>query len=241
MFISILAIATAMVGVANVAPTFGFVVILPKQMRTQQLMTTLPWKTTIQLIHSPAYPLLRTPTFLQEKSTVNGEEGVTPAFVMSNKNEKVERSVAGTVSNNTDNISPIAIATVSAKPFVKKKLQTYLRYLEVECWKRSDLRGLEPVLQAVASACKQITRIVQRAQTDDVYGVALDVHGNPLGETNVQGEVQQKLDVLCNTIMLQAFCGSGREIHAVASEEEDEPRCCSDVMVSCSLCYGSYL
>jgi hypothetical protein len=117
------------------------------------------------------------------------------------------------------------------KQLVKKKLQTFLRYLEVECWKRSDLRGLEPVLQGVASACKQINRIVQRAQTDDVYGVALDAAGNPLSDTNVQGEVQQKLDVLCNTIMLQAFCGSGREIHSVASEEEDEPRCCSDVMV----------
>lgn len=239
MFISILAIATAI----QVAPTFSFVVLLPRQeqMRTQQLIITLPWKTTMQLIHSPAHALLRTPTFLQrEKSAVNGEESATPAFVMSNINEKVEQSVSGTFSNSTDNISPIAIATVSAKPFVKKKLQTYLRYLEVECWKRSDLRGLEPVLQAVASACKQITRIVQRAQTDDVYGVALDVHGNPLCEMNVQGEVQQKLDVLCNTIMLQAFCGSGREIHAVASEEEDEPRCCSNVMVSCSLCYGSY-
>ena len=118
------------------------------------------------------------------------------------------------------------------KQLVKKKLQTFTRHLEVECWKRSDLRGLEPILQAVASACKQITRIVQRAQTDDVYGVAVDpITGNPLSDTNVQGEVQQKLDVLCNTIMLQAFCGSGREIHAVASEEEDRPRCCSEVMV----------
>jgi fructose-1,6-bisphosphatase I len=112
----------------------------------------------------------------------------------------------------------------------KKKLQTFPRYLEVECWKRQDLRGLEPVLQAVSSACIQINRIVQRAQTDDVYGVAIDADGNPLSD-NVQGEVQQKLDVLCNTIMLKAFCGSGREISSVASEEEDEPRCCADVMV----------
>ena len=113
----------------------------------------------------------------------------------------------------------------------KKKLQTFPRYLEVECWKFPDLRGLEPVLQAVADACKQINRIVQRAQTDDVYGVALDANGNPLEETNVQGEVQQKLDVLCNTIMLRAFCGCGGDIHAVASEEEDVPRSCADVMV----------
>lgn len=120
------------------------------------------------------------------------------------------------------------------KQMRKKKLQTFPRYLEVECWKRKDLRGLEPVLLAAANACKQINRIVQRAQTDDVYGVALDANGNPLSD-NVQGEVQQKLDVLCNTIMLKAFCGSGREICSVASEEEDEPRCCAEVMVCSSV------
>jgi fructose-1,6-bisphosphatase I len=121
------------------------------------------------------------------------------------------------------------------KQLKKKALTTFPRYLEIECWKRPELRGLEPVLQAVAEACKQINRIVQRAQTDDVYGVAVDSAGNPL-EENVQGEVQQKLDVLCNTIMMQAFCGSSCNIHSVASEEEDQPRCCSDVMVRKSQC-----
>lgn len=114
----------------------------------------------------------------------------------------------------------------------RKDLKQFTRYLEVECWKRADLRGLEPVLQAVADACKQINRIVQRAQTDDIYGAAVDAQGNPLDGTNIQGEVQQKLDVLCNTIMMRAFCGSSQAISGVASEEEDEPRCCADVMVS---------
>jgi Fructose-1-6-bisphosphatase, N-terminal domain len=113
----------------------------------------------------------------------------------------------------------------------KKKLKTFSRFLEVEMWKHNELRGLEPVLQAVSEACKQITRIVQRANTDDIYGAALGPDGNPLDGTNVQGEVQQKLDVLCNTILLRAFCGSSSNIACVASEEEDEPRCCSDVMV----------
>lgn len=117
----------------------------------------------------------------------------------------------------------------------KKKLTSFPRYLEVECWKRPELRGLENVLQSVAEACKQINRIVQRAMTDDVYGTFSD-------EENIQGEVQQKLDVLCNTIILRAFCGSGRVIHSVASEEEDDPRCCSDVMVSAMSvsCEGSH-
>jgi hypothetical protein len=120
-----------------------------------------------------------------------------------------------------------------AKPKIvkKKNLKTFARYLEVECWREAQLRSLEPVLLAAADACKQISRIVSRAMTDDVYGAALGKDGLPL-EENVQGEVQQKLDVLCNTIMLRAFCGSSRSINSVASEEEDEPRCCSDVMVS---------
>jgi fructose-1,6-bisphosphatase I len=120
-------------------------------------------------------------------------------------------------------------ADLMTKP-KKKNLKTFQRYLEIECWKQPELRELEPVLKAVAESCKQINRIVQRAQTDDLYGVALGKDGKPL-EDNVQGEVPQQLDVLCNTIMLRAFCGSSSSICAVASEEEDEIRSCSDVMV----------
>jgi fructose-1,6-bisphosphatase I len=107
----------------------------------------------------------------------------------------------------------------------KKKLQPFLRFLEVECWKKRDLRDLEPVLQAVMQACQQMNRLVQRAQTDDLYGAAVGVDGSSLDE-NVQGETQQQLDVLCNTIMLQSFCGCSDAIVAVASEEEDVPRHC---------------
>ena len=126
--------------------------------------------------------------------------------------------------------SPVPKSQVKVRK--RKDLKQFTRYLEVECWKRAELRGLEPVLQAIADACKQINRIVQRAQTDDIYGAAVDSQGNPLDGTNVQGEVQQKLDVLCNTIMMRAFCGSSKVIAGVASEEEDVPRCCADVMVS---------
>ncbi len=133
--------------------------------------------------------------------------------------------------------SPTRLAMSDISPSIirpkKKNLKTFQRYLEIECWKRAELRDLERVLQAVAESCKQINRIVQRAQTDDLYGAAVDKDGTQL-EANVQGEVQQQLDVLCNTIMLRAFCGSSKSIHSVASEEEDEPRCCSDVMVSIS-------
>ena len=92
----------------------------------------------------------------------------------------------------------------------------------------------------MAESCKQINRIVQRAQTDDLYGAALDKDGNPLDD-NVQGEVQQQLDVLCNTYMMRAFCGSSQAIHSIASEEEDEPRCCSDVMTDNAFAVGDYI
>jgi hypothetical protein len=86
-----------------------------------------------------------------------------------------------------------ATAGGGAKQELRKKanLKPFERYLEVECWKKSELRGLEPVMQAVAAACKQINKIVQRAQTDDIYGAAviLDDQGNAVdGSTNVQGE-----------------------------------------------------
>ena len=125
-----------------------------------------------------------------------------------------------------------SIGVLGSKSLRKKKLKTFVRYLEVECWKQDEIRDLEPVLQAVAEACKQINRIVQRAKTDDLYGVALEKDGVPIDGTNIQGEVQQKLDILCNTIMMRAFCGCSSAIHSVASEEEDEARCCADVMVS---------
>jgi hypothetical protein len=113
------------------------------------------------------------------------------------------------------------IAKITPK---KKNLKTFQRYLEIECWKQPDLRELEPVLLSVAESCKQINKIVQRAQTDDMYGAAVGKDGEQLSD-NVQGEVQQVLDVLCNTYMMRAFCGSSSSIHSVASEEEDEPRC----------------
>ncbi|KAL7540430.1 hypothetical protein ACHAXR_010100 [Thalassiosira sp. AJA248-18] len=113
----------------------------------------------------------------------------------------------------------------------KKDLRTLQRFLEVECWKLPAIRSLDRTLLAAADACKQINRIVQRAQTDDLYGAAIDPLTGDLAEMNVQGEVQQQLDVLCNTLMLRAFCGaSNNAVCAVASEEEPLPRSCADVM-----------
>lgn len=139
-------------------------------------------------------------------------------------------------------MDPLAPPTTSvSKPLQKKKdLKPFTRFLQIECWKRAELRDLEPVLQAIADACKQINRIVQRAQTDDIYGVAVDAKGQAL-DANVQGETQQKLDVLCNTIMKRAFCGSSRNIHSIASEEEDEPVSCAVVMGDSAFAVGDFV
>ena len=121
-----------------------------------------------------------------------------------------------------------ALTLPPQKQLRKKKLNTFARYLEVESWKNPENRALEPVLRSIGEACKQITRIVQRAQTDDLYGVASEKEEI----MNIQGEIQQKLDVVCNNIMLKQFCGSTKGvIAAVASEEEDVPRTCCDIMV----------
>ena len=128
-------------------------------------------------------------------------------------------------------IEPLSPTSASPGPagMKKKDLRTFQRFLEVECWKSPSIRGLDRTLLSVADACKQINRIVQRAQTDDLYGAAVDPLTGELAEGNVQGEVQQQLDVLCNTLMLRAFCGSGG-VCAVASEEEPMPRSCGDIM-----------
>jgi hypothetical protein len=71
------------------------------------------------------------------------------------------------------------------------------------------------------------------------YGIALGPDGMPLEDTNIQGEVQQQLDVLCNTIILQSFCGCSKSIASVASEKDDESRSCADVMVCIVVCSSS--
>jgi len=169
----------------------------------------------------------------------------TTGFTASSLNEFILRkAVTSELLASINNVEqPKKIASVANSTQKKKKLKTYSRYLEIESWKRGPAaRDLEPVLRSVGEACKQINRIVQRAQTDDLYGVAVDAQGNPLEDTNIQGEVQQKLDLVCNAIMLKMFCGSSKGvIAAVASEEEDEPRTCPDVMGDNAFAMGDYV
>ncbi|MEE2718579.1 MAG: class 1 fructose-bisphosphatase [Planctomycetota bacterium] len=70
------------------------------------------------------------------------------------------------------------------------------------------------ILSAIALATKTIANKVRRARIDDVLG--------DLGETNPQGETQQKLDVIANDI-IKACLGSRANIGVLVSEEDEEP------------------
>ncbi len=73
---------------------------------------------------------------------------------------------------------------------------------------------LTSLLYDIALAAKIISGYVRRAGIVDILGAA--------GSTNVQGEQQQKLDVLANDTVKQAVGYTGR-VCVMASEEEEEP------------------
>jgi len=75
----------------------------------------------------------------------------------------------------------------------------------------ADLRLL---LETIARACKGISTRVNKGALADGLGSA--------GKTNVQGEVQKKLDVLSNEILLEANEWGGN-LAALASEEMERP------------------
>jgi len=72
---------------------------------------------------------------------------------------------------------------------------------------------LAQVLSSIALACKAIAGKVRRARIEDVIGQA--------GEVNVQGEEQQKLDVISNDLLVHILSGCP-SVALCASEEEEE-------------------
>jgi fructose-1,6-bisphosphatase I len=73
---------------------------------------------------------------------------------------------------------------------------------------------LTQLLYDIALASKVISGYVRRAGLVDVLGA--------FGRTNVQGEEQQKLDVIANDTMIQSVAYTGR-VCVMASEEDKEP------------------
>lgn len=70
------------------------------------------------------------------------------------------------------------------------------------------------ILSALSISSKMIASHVRRARLDDVLGT--------VGNENVQGEQQQKLDVIANDILLRTL-GRREGVAIVASEENEEP------------------
>lgn len=70
------------------------------------------------------------------------------------------------------------------------------------------------ILSAMSISAKMISAKVRRARLEDVLGAA--------GGENVQGEQQQKLDVIANEILLRTL-GGRQGVAVVASEENEEP------------------
>jgi len=102
------------------------------------------------------------------------------------------------------------------------------RFLEVEIWRSGaspEMKTLYPMLTGIEKACRDISLLMRRISTDNLEGLS---QGSTI---NVQGENQKKLDVLANSIIKNAVCGSG-VAKAVASEEEEEVCLCSSIMDS---------
>lgn len=75
------------------------------------------------------------------------------------------------------------------------------------------LTDIDHLLHTIARTAKTVHGHVSRAAITDLYGTA--------GSSNVQGEEQQKLDVLANTLFITAFRESNL-VCVVGSEEEEE-------------------
>ena len=70
------------------------------------------------------------------------------------------------------------------------------------------------ILSALAISTKIISSKIRRARLEDVLG--------GLGDENVQGEEQQKLDVISNEVLIRCL-GTRSGVAIVASEEDEEP------------------
>jgi fructose-1,6-bisphosphatase I len=90
---------------------------------------------------------------------------------------------------------------------------TLSRYLIEQTRSHNTPADLRFLIEVVARACKAISHAVSKGALDDVLG--------SMGTENVQGEVQKKLDVLSNEILLEANEWGGH-LAGMASEEMDK-------------------
>lgn len=91
-------------------------------------------------------------------------------------------------------------------------MQTLSQYLLEFERENPDVIGIRLAIEDIAKSCWRISDLVGR-------GALIGIHGEA-GETNVQGEDQQKLDILSNQILLDMLAWSGNWA-GLASEEMD--------------------
>lgn len=106
--------------------------------------------------------------------------------------------------------------------------KTFKRFMQVELWRTPELEQLYPLLCSLETACHDVNRLMRRISTDNLGGLQTGIDGST-NSVNIQGEDQKKLDVIANRIMKTSLCASQR-ISICASEEDDEPCLCSDVV-----------
>ena len=104
----------------------------------------------------------------------------------------------------------VPMSTLGSKPIVT--LQGHILQQQREFPEASG--DFSWILSALSVSAKMIASNVRRARLENVLGAA--------GAENVQGEQQQKLDVIANDILLRTL--GGRDgVAIVASEENEEP------------------
>ncbi|HEX6885625.1 MAG TPA: class 1 fructose-bisphosphatase [Planctomycetota bacterium] len=102
-----------------------------------------------------------------------------------------------------------------ALPAQRENLVTLQSHILAEEQKHPGATGtFSWILSALSLSAKVISSKIRRARIDDVLG--------GLGSENVQGEQQQKLDVIANETLLRCL-GSRAGVAIVASEENEEP------------------
>ena len=91
---------------------------------------------------------------------------------------------------------------------------TLQEYVISECRDKDQNQGLEAVIMAISDGSRRVQQQVQQAALADALGVT--------GETNVQGEIVQRLDTARSDIFVETLSKSGH-VAAIGCEEIERP------------------
>lgn len=110
-------------------------------------------------------------------------------------------------------------ASQTAFETVTPNMRTFAQHLRVQLREQPALAELQPVLCAIAAACRDVSRLTRsNAISGSSESRSVTV--------NVQGEMQSEMDVEANRLLKTALCSSGH-VAIVASEEDAIPSRCN--------------